>query len=87
MLASVRTESASADTADAPTPQALAGAFLSSTTEAPDDGTLEDHLVVTDGAQTWEPDALEAVTSATEQDPTWLQHHAAINRLFAQDSK
>lgn len=87
VLASVRAESASADTVDAPTPQALAAAFLSSTTEAPDDGTLEDHLVVTDGTQTWEPDALEAVTSATEQDPTWLQHRAAVNRLFAQDSK
>jgi hypothetical protein len=87
VLASVRTESAPADTADVPTPQALATAFVSSTTEAPDDGTLEDQLVVTDGSQTWEPDALKAVTSATEQDPTWLQHRAAINRLFAQESK
>jgi hypothetical protein len=82
VLASVRTESASADTADAPTPQALVASFVSSTTEAPDDGILEDHLVVTDGTRTWESDALGAVTSATGQDPTWLQHRAAINRLF-----
>jgi hypothetical protein len=51
------------------------------------DGILEDHLAVTDGTRTWEPDALEAVTSATEQDPTWLQHRAAINSLFSQESK
>jgi hypothetical protein len=43
---------------------------VNSTTEAPDDGILEDQLAVTDGTQTWEPDVLEAVTSATEQDPT-----------------
>jgi hypothetical protein len=87
VLAAVRTESASADTADVLTAQALAAAFVNSTTEAPDDGILEDYLAVTDGTQTWEPDVLEAVTSATERDPTWLQHRAAINRLFSQESK
>jgi WD40 repeat protein len=86
VLASVRTEPAPADLRDVPGPQALAAAFVNSTTEAPDGGDLEeDHLVITDGTQTWEQGALQAVTDTTEQDPAWLQHRAAINRLFAQD--
>lgn len=85
VLVSVRTEFAQADAAGHPTPQALVTAFLQATSEAPDDSDLEDHLVVSDGARTWEPGDLNAMTTATETDPTWLQHRAAINKLFAQE--
>ncbi|MER7376603.1 hypothetical protein [Streptomyces lanatus] len=54
-------------------------AFLDATSEIPDDGDLETHLVVTDGTRTWESDDLESVTTATSTDPTWLRLQAAIN--------
>jgi hypothetical protein len=83
VLVSVRTEFPQANAAGHLSPQALVTAFLQATLEAPDDGDLENHLVVTDGAQTWEPDDLNAKTTATQADPTWLQHRAAVNKLFA----
>jgi hypothetical protein len=85
VLATVRTESAQDGRASARTPQDLAAAFLSATAEAPDDGALEDHLIVTDGMRTWEPGDIAAVTTAAAADPAWLQHRAAINKLFAQE--
>ncbi|WP_200797642.1 WD40 repeat domain-containing protein [Streptoalloteichus hindustanus] len=54
-------------------------AFLDSTCEVPDNGDLEAHLVMTDGARTWESDDLATVTTAAPTDPTWLQLQAAIN--------
>ena len=85
MLVSVHAESAQADATGHPVPQELVAAFLRATSEIPDDGDLEGHLVVTDGTRTWEPDELNAVTTATEGDPAWLQHRAAINELFTQE--
>jgi hypothetical protein len=85
VLASVLTESAAGHAADVRTPQALVTAFLGTTSEVPDDGDLEAHLVVTNGARTWAPDDLETVTTATKTDPTWLQLRAAINNTFAQE--
>jgi hypothetical protein len=82
VLVSVHTESAEAGAAGHPAPQELVAAFLQTTSETPDDGDLEGHLVVTDGTQTWEPDELNTVTTATEGDPIWLRHRAAINMLF-----
>jgi hypothetical protein len=60
-------------------------AFLDATSEVPDDGDQETHLVVTDGGRTWEPDDLAAVTIATATDPTWLQLQAAINNARDQE--
>jgi hypothetical protein len=54
-------------------------AFLEATSEIPDDGDLETHLVISDGTRTWEPGDLAAVRSATATDPAWLQLQAAIN--------
>jgi hypothetical protein len=85
VLASVLTESAESQAADVRTPQALVTAFLGATSEVPDDGDLEAHLVVTNGPRTWEPDDLGTVTTAAETDPTWLQLRAAINNTFAQE--
>jgi hypothetical protein len=85
VLASVRTQSAQGHAADARAPRALVAAFLGATSEVPDDGDLESHLVVTNGTRTWEPGDLEAVTTATEADPSWLQLRAAINNALAQE--
>nr|WP_260859538.1 WD40 repeat domain-containing protein [Streptomyces cupreus] len=60
-------------------------AFLDSTSEVPEDGDLEEHLVVTDGARAWEPDDLATVDTATEADPTWLQLQSAINNAREQE--
>jgi hypothetical protein len=84
VLASVLTQSAQGHAADAHAPQTLAAAFLGATSEVPDDGDLESHLVVTNGTRTWEPGDLEAVTTATEADPGWLRLRAAINNALAQ---
>ncbi|MEV0181769.1 hypothetical protein AB0I54_21090 [Streptomyces sp. NPDC050625] len=75
---SAKTHSTSSDTS-------TAAAFLDATSEIPDDGDLETHLVVTDGTRTWESGDLETVTSATATDPTWLQLQAAINNARIQD--
>ncbi|PSM43247.1 hypothetical protein C6Y14_11545 [Streptomyces dioscori] len=56
-------------------------AFLEATSEVPDDGDPEPHLVVTDGARDWEPDDLATVATASETDPTWLRLRAAINSV------
>jgi hypothetical protein len=64
----------SADLRDVPGRQALAAAFVNSTTEAPDGGILEGgHLVITDRTHTWEQGGLQAVTNTSEQDPVWLR--------------
>jgi hypothetical protein len=83
-LISVVAGSAPARAADARTSQALVAAFLDASSEVPEEGELEDHLVVTNGARTWEPDALKAVTVATAADPAWLRLRAAVNKTLAQ---
>jgi hypothetical protein len=86
VLVSVLAASTKAHAANSDTLQAMVMAFLDSTSEIPDDGDLETHLVVTDGARrTWEPDDLATVTSATATDPTWLQLQAAINHARGQE--
>ncbi|MEU9167931.1 hypothetical protein AB0D34_09060 [Streptomyces sp. NPDC048420] len=68
------------------TARAAVAAFLDATSEVPDDGELEEHLVVTDGSRTWEPDDLTTVTTATGTDPTWLRLQAAINEVRDQNT-
>lgn len=65
--------------------QAIVTAFLDTTSEVPDDGDLETHLVISDGARTWEPDDLATVITATATDLTWLQLQAAINNARDQE--
>ncbi|MFJ7044956.1 hypothetical protein ACIQVC_16310 [Streptomyces sp. NPDC101112] len=60
--------------------------FLDSTSEVPDDGDLEDHLVRTDGRHIWDADDVAKVTRADETHPTWLQLQAAFNALRQQDT-
>lgn len=84
VLVSVRAASAKVHAAGSDTLRAMVTAFLDATSEVPDDGHLETHLVVTDGERTWEPDDLAAVTTATATDPTWLQLQAAINNARGQ---
>jgi hypothetical protein len=79
---SVLTGSAKTHAADARTSRALVTAFLDATSEV--NGDLEKYLVVTDGARSWEPDALDTVTTATATDPAWLRLRAAVNNAFAQ---
>jgi hypothetical protein len=85
-LISVPAGSATTRAADSRTAQAQVAAFLHGSSEAPDDGSLRAHLVLTNGAQTWEPDDLETVSTATESDPGWLRIRAAVNRVRAQDT-
>ncbi|WP_240634129.1 MULTISPECIES: WD40 repeat domain-containing protein [Streptomyces] len=85
VLLSVRAGSAKTPTTDGDTSRAAVTAFLDATSEVPDDSDLETHLVVTDGARTWESDDLATVTTATATDPTWLQLQAAINNVRDQD--
>jgi hypothetical protein len=54
-------------------------AFLDATSDVPDDGDLEQHLVFTDGSRSWEQDDLATVTTAETTDPTWLRIRAAMN--------
>lgn len=61
------------------TARTAVAAFLDATSEVPEGGDLEEHLVVTDGSRTWEPGDMESVTDATETDPTWLRLQAAMN--------
>ncbi|MBM9506574.1 hypothetical protein ITX44_18835 [Streptomyces sp. KK5PA1] len=82
LLLSVRDDSARTRTTDGDTPQAALAAFLDATSEVPDDGDLETHLVLTDGSRTWEADDLGKVTTATATDPTWLRLRAAVNEVF-----
>ncbi|MEV2191722.1 hypothetical protein AB0I02_12100 [Streptomyces phaeochromogenes] len=85
VLLFVRADSAKTQSTDGYTPRAAVTAFLDATSEVPDDGDLETHLVLTDGARTWESDHLATVTAATATDPTWLQLQAAINDTRDQD--
>jgi hypothetical protein len=74
-----------ASSTDGDTSRASVTAFLAGTSEVPGDGDLEEHLVITDGSQTWDSDDLATVTDATEADPTWLQLQSAINNARGQD--
>lgn len=58
--------------------------FLEATSEVPDDGDLETHLVLTDGTRAWDADDLATVTTAGATDPTWLQLQAAVNEAQIQ---
>jgi hypothetical protein len=63
----------------------IVAAFLDSAPEVPDGSDLDEHLVVTDGTQTWVPGDLETANSAAETDPTWLRIRAATNNAIAQE--
>ena len=84
-LVSVRPDQGGARAAEEGAARALAGAFLARTSEVPAEGDLNTHLTVTDGVQTWAPDDLATVTSATRTDPGWLQLRAAINQASSQE--
>jgi hypothetical protein len=84
-LLSVLTNSTKAPAADRNTARAAVTAFLDATSEVPSEGDLETHLLISDGARTWEPDDLAAVITATAADPTWLQLQAAINNARDQE--
>lgn len=85
VLLSVGGDSAKARTTDGDETRATVAAFLDATSEVPDDGDPESHLVVTDGARSWEPDDLATVTTASPTDPTWLQLQAAVNAMLDRD--
>ncbi len=70
--------------APAAAPNEDAAVFLAGTELLPPDADLEEQLVFTDGTDSWDTEALEAVTEASPADPTWLQLQAAINRARAQ---
>ncbi|WP_203783471.1 TolB-like translocation protein [Asanoa ferruginea] len=55
----------------------LVTAFVDSTEEVGDG----EH-VVTDGDRTWTPEDLATVTTAEDDDPMWLRHRAAINKVI-----
>ena len=84
VLVSVPAASPPVHAAGGDTLRATVTAFLDATSEVPDDGDLETHLVLTDGARTWQPGDLAAVTTATTTDPAWLQLRAAINNALGQ---
>jgi hypothetical protein len=85
VLLSVLASSTKVRAADSDALRATVAAFLDGTSEVPDGGDLETHLVVTDGARTWRPADLATVTTATAADPTWLQLQAAINNARNQE--
>ncbi|MEH0516566.1 MULTISPECIES: hypothetical protein [unclassified Streptomyces] len=87
VLVSARVACAEPLDTGAETSTAAVAAFLAATSGIPDDGDLETHLVVTDGARTWEPGDLNAVTTAAAADPSWLQLAAAINDMHVQDEE
>jgi hypothetical protein len=78
-LLSVLTDATKPHTAARETLRALVAAFLDTTSEVPNDGDLEAHLVISDGTRTWEPEDLTAVITPTATDPAWLHLQAAIN--------
>jgi len=84
VLVSVPAASPAVHPAGGDTLRAMITAFLDATSEVPDNGDLETHLVLTDGARTWQPGDLAAVTAATTTDPAWLQLRAAINNALSQ---
>jgi hypothetical protein len=85
VLMSVQADSAEHRPTETRAPHDLIAAFLDSASEIPDGSDLEEQLVVTNGAQTWEPGDLETVNSAAGTDPTWLRIHAAMNNAIAQE--
>jgi hypothetical protein len=84
-LLSVRADSAKAYPADSDTLRTIVTVFMGATCEVPGDGDLETHLVISDGARTWQPGDLAAVITATAADPAWLQLQAAINNARDQE--
>jgi hypothetical protein len=42
----------------------------------------EPHLLLTDGHRTWDDADLDTVTSAEDDDPTWLRLRAAVNEAW-----
>ncbi|WP_235032588.1 hypothetical protein [Actinacidiphila yanglinensis] len=85
VLVSVRSdleETRAPDDGDASTAAASAVAeFLDATSEVPEGGDLDEHLLLTDGERTWNSDDLATVHAATEEDPTWLRLRAAVNKV------
>ena len=59
-------------------------ASLEATSDVPDDGDLESHLVLTDGSRSWKQDDLATVTTAEDTDPTWLRIQAAMTAVREQ---
>ncbi len=82
---SVQADSTENRPAQTRAPHELIAAFLDSASEVPDDSDLDGQLVVTNGAQTWDPGDLETVNFAAGTDPTWLQIRAAMNNAVAQE--
>jgi len=85
VLMSVQADSTENRPAQTRAPHELIADFLDSASEVPDDSDLDGQLVVTNGAQTWEPGDLETVNSAAGTNPTWLQIRAAMNNAVAQE--
>ncbi|MFD6162894.1 hypothetical protein ACFWF7_41360 [Nocardia sp. NPDC060256] len=75
----VRPTSARADAVDGIALPDSVSDFLSATSEVPEDGDIDEYLVRTDGTRTWNQDDLETVTSASAEDPPWLQLRAFMN--------
>ncbi|MFG2697549.1 YncE family protein [Kitasatospora sp. NPDC048407] len=75
VLLSVRPASAAAE------PNDDVAVFLAGTEEAPLDGAVDEHLEVTDGIRSWTDDDLDSVTETSDDDPTWLQIQASMNRF------
>ncbi|MFE2545157.1 hypothetical protein [Actinacidiphila glaucinigra] len=83
VLVAVRSDPGETDSigdSDASTAAASAvSEFLDTTSDVPDDGGLEEHLVLTDGERTWNSGDLATVYSETAEEPSWLRLQAAIN--------
>ncbi len=75
-----------ATTVDLTTARARATAFLEAIAELPDDADPDEDRELVDGRQTWLAGDLATVTSAADNDPTWLQMRAAINGLISRDA-
>lgn len=86
VLVSVHAASPMIRAPDGDTVRATVTAFLDATPEVPDGGDPEAHLILTDGARTWQPDERAVVTTAAATDPTWLQLQAAINNALGHRS-
>ncbi|WP_199850558.1 hypothetical protein [Streptomyces sp. CMB-StM0423] len=85
VLVSVRAESGETSGTTGATSRAAVIAFLDATSDLPDDGDPETHLVLSDGTRAWDPDDLAAVTTAAPGDPGWLQLRAAFNSARRDD--
>ncbi|WP_456244866.1 hypothetical protein [Longispora urticae] len=68
-----------------PPPRASTGPvveFLAGSSDAPDDGDLHEHVVLTDGERNWGPSDRDELTAAEDSDPMWLRHRAAVNNAL-----